>query len=82
MLLKFFTAAQFLLILFNKEKVDSTVYLITEIVFKLSLGIFIEYILFHNDVIGMELEDKIILSFAGGLLIYDAYVNNLTDLLK
>ena len=73
---------QFLLILLNKQTTDSRVYIATEIVFKISLGVFIEIFLFHNQIEGLLFEDKIIISFAGGLLIYDACFNNVPKLLK
>jgi len=80
--LKIAIIVQFALILFNKESTDDKVYLFTEIIFKLSLGIFIEYLMFHENIPGLIFEDKVIVSFAGGLLMYDAITNDLPILLK
>ena len=72
---------QFVLVLANKTRVDSTLYILTEILFKTSIGIFIEVFLFHNQIEGILFEDKLILSFGGGLLLYDAWFNDLPVLL-
>ena len=54
----------------------------TEIIFKISLGVFIEIFLFHNQIEGLLFEDKVIISFAGGFLVYDACFNDIPKLLK
>jgi len=41
-----------------------------------------EFYLFFNILKEIEFEDKIIISFAGGLLFYDAWVNDFPRLLK
>jgi hypothetical protein len=79
--LKIAIMIQFILIIANKQTKNSTIYIITEIVFKVALFIFIEWFLFNTN-LPIEFEDKIIISFAGGLLAYDAFMNNLPDLLK
>lgn len=76
LLLKIAILVQFGLILLNKETVDSKVYILTEIVFKTCLGVFIEFFMFHRVIEGILLEDKIIISFAGGLLFFDAWFND------
>ena len=82
LILKIMIIAQFGLILLNKETVNSKIYIITKIVFKISLGIFIDIFMFHNTSANFELEDKVVISFAGGLLIFDAVANDLPDLLN
>ena len=82
LILKAIILLQFLLILLNKQTINSKIYIITEILFKISLGLFIEIFLFHNQIEGLLFEDKIIFSFAGGFLVYDAIINNLPELLK
>jgi len=82
LLLKLGIILQFVLILTNKEKVDSDVYILTEIIFKTCLGMFIEVFMFHRDIPGLEIEDKVIISFAGGLLLFDAWANDLPILLR
>ena len=81
-LLKLAILIQFALILMNKETTDSRIYIITELIFKTALFIFIEILMFHNDVPGLAFEDKFIISFAGGLLFYDAWFNDFPKLFK
>jgi hypothetical protein len=80
--LKIVIGVQFLLVLLNKQKLHSKEYLITEIIFKTSLGIFIEYLMFWTEINGITWEDRIIISFAGWLLIADAYLKDLPVLLQ
>jgi hypothetical protein len=81
-LLKVAIMIQVILILTNKQTTDSRVYIITEIVFKTSLFLFIEYFLFHYEISGLEFEDKLIISFAGGLLFYDAWIHDFPQLIQ
>jgi hypothetical protein len=82
LILKIAILVQFTLVIFNKHSLNSEAYLITEIIFKIALGIFMDVIMFHRVITGLLFEDKVIISFAGGLLIYDALFNNLPELLK
>jgi len=82
LILKVALLIQFTLVLAKKQEIDSKIYIITEIIFKTTIGIFIEIFLFHRMIEGIDVEDKIIISFAGGLLVYDAFVNDLPLLLK
>jgi hypothetical protein len=80
--MKVIIVTQFILIILNKQTFDSKAYVITEIVFKTSLAIFLEFISFYNDVKGIVLEDRIIISFAGGILLVDAWINDLPLLIN
>jgi hypothetical protein len=82
LILKAAIMIQFVLILTNKQTTDSRVYIITEIVFKTSLFLFMEYFLFHFKIEGLAFEDKMIISFAGGLLFYDAWMHDFPQLIK
>jgi hypothetical protein len=73
---------QFFLILIKIQPANSKTYLITEIIFKISLALFIEYFLYTRVLDGILYEDKIIFGFAGALLAFDAIVNNIPHLLK
>jgi hypothetical protein len=73
---------QFILILCNKQSIDSKVYIFTEIVFKVTLSIFIEYFLYTSVIQGLDFEDKLLFSFAGALLLFDALAHDLPVLLK
>ena len=79
--LKIAIMIQFVLIIFNRQTTDSRVYIITEIVFKTGLFVFIELLLFHRMIEGLSFEDKFIISFAGGLLLYDAWMNDFQRLI-
>ena len=82
LILKIGILTQFALILLNKESVNSKIYIFTKILFKLTVGLFIEILMFHGNIVGLAFEDKVVISFAGGLLTFDAFTNDLPDLLK
>ena len=73
---------QFMLIIGNKQSIDSRIYILTEILFKTSLFIFIQWFIIFNVGKDLEFEDRIIFSFAGGLLLYDAWFNDSRRLLE
>ncbi len=81
-MLKLAIMIQFILILSNKQTTDSRVYIFTEILFKTALFLFIEIFLFHRLIEGLAFEDKLIISFAGGLLFYDAWINDFPKLIQ
>jgi hypothetical protein len=80
--MKLVIITQFILIIGNKQSIDSRVYILTEIVFKTSLFIFIQWFLIFNVGRDLEIEDRVIFSFAGGLLLYDAWFNDMRRLLQ
>jgi hypothetical protein len=80
--MKLVIITQFILIIGNKQSIDSRVYILTEIVFKTSLFIFIQWFMIFNVGRDLEIEDRVIFSFAGGLLLYDAWFNDLRRLLE
>jgi len=82
LILKLAIVLQFILVFFKKESFNSRTYLVTEIIFKLSLGIFIEIFILHTTISDILFEDKVVISFAGGLLMYDAIIHDLPKLLK
>ena len=82
LILKFAIVLQFIFILSNKQSIDSKTYLITEIIFKITLSIFIEYFVYTRVIEGLDFEDKLIFSFAGALLSFDALAHDLPLLLK
>jgi hypothetical protein len=82
LILKIAILVQFVLVLLNRAKLNSKAYLITEILFKTSLGIFIEYMMFWHHTKGLDFEDRLILSFAGWLLLADAYLKDLPALIE
>ena len=72
---------QFVLILFKKQTKNSKIYILTEIIFKTTLFLFIEWFTFHNN-FGIDFDDKLIISFGGGLLFYDACFNDAPRLIE
>jgi hypothetical protein len=72
---------QFVLIIFKRQTRNSIVYITTEIIFKTALFLFIEWFTFNND-FGIQFEDKLIISFGGGLLFYDACFNDVPKLIE
>lgn len=80
--LKLAFTIQFYLVFLNKESVDSKIYIITKILFQVGLGLFIEYLLFMGDIVGISVEDKVLIGFAAGLLVFEGLVTGIPDLLK
>ena len=81
-ILKFAMIIQIGLILIGKQKEDDIVYLITDILFKTSLGIFlIAYFYLHGapKVGGM---DELFIGFAGFLLIFHAWYDIFPEVLE
>jgi len=72
---------QFILILWNKEWVSQKMYITSEILFKLLLSMYIQYIMIFIVYKNISLEDKLFISFGAGLLMYDAVFNDLPILL-
>ena len=80
--LKVAIMGQFALVILNKHSVGSKIYILTNIIFKLSIGIFVQIYMFNDAVSGIPIEDKMVISFAGGLLMFDAVSNDVPELLK
>ena len=80
--LKIIFLIEFSLVLYDKTLVHPRVYITTEILFKLLLSFYMQYILFFSTGKSVSFEDKVIVSFGGGLLGYDAIVNDLPELLE
>ena len=72
---------QFILIVVKRQTRNSIIYIITEIVFKTALFLFIQWFTFNND-FGITYDDKLIISFGGGLLFYDACFNDVPKLIE
>jgi hypothetical protein len=79
--LKFIFLTEFALIMYNKSYVPRELYIGTEVSFKLLLALYIQWIVFFTLGKYVEVEDKICITFASGLLAYDAVFNDLPKLL-
>jgi len=82
LVLKILIVVQFTFVVFNRGTLHSKEYLITEIIFKTGLGIFIEYLMFWRPMKCLDFEDRLVLSFAGWLLLADAYLKDLPALIQ
>lgn len=78
--LKIALVIQFMLIIAQRQTKDSRVYKATEIIFKTALFLFLEYSAFNGSLSLVPFEDRMIVSFAGGLLFFDAMYNDLPEL--
>ena len=79
--LKIFFAIQFILVVFGRHSEDSTMYLLTDFIFKTALGIFLMIYFYIHEIPKMYYWDKVVISFAGALLTYDSVYNVLPRLL-
>jgi hypothetical protein len=79
--LKLVFLIEFFLIIYDRNLVHPKVYITSEILFKLLLSIYIQYIIIFVVYKNISAEDKIFISFGAGLLMYDAVFNDLPKLL-
>ena len=75
--LKVFVVAQFIVIVLKGEQRKSLTYLISEFIFKISIGLFLIFYFWIHRLPDMEYEDRLIISFGGGLLVFDAVFNTI-----
>lgn len=80
-LLKIVVSVQFMLILLEKQSITSIEFLISEMIFKISLGAFLIVFFWLNKISEIRGSDKVIIGFAGVVLIYDAIHINLPHVL-
>ena len=81
-LIKLIFLIEFCIILYDKDFVSQRVYVGTEILFKILLSIYIQYVVIFVVYKNMSLEDQIFISFGSGLLMYDAIFNDVPRLLE
>jgi hypothetical protein len=73
---------EFFLIIYDRTLVHPKVYVTSEILFKLLLSIYIQYVILFVVYNNISVEDKLFISFGSGLLMYDAVFNDLPKLLE
>ena len=66
---------QFILISLQKQSETSISYLITDFIFKMSIGLFLVLYFYFNHLPGLYVWDKLVISFGGILLMFDAVYN-------
>lgn len=81
-LLKVLVVIQTILIIFKLEKANHLTYVISDTMFKLSIGAFIIYFFLTTTIPGTEFHDMIVLYYAGVLLIFDAVYTGVPEILK
>lgn len=82
LLIKIIFLIEFTIILYDKDLVSQRVYVGTEILFKLLLSIYIQYVVVFVVYKNMSIEDQMFISFGSGLLMYDAVFNDIPHLLE
>jgi len=82
LVLKVVFLLEFFLILYDKKFVSQKIYISSEILFKLLLSIYIEYVVLYVAYKHISIEDQLFISFGSGLLMYDAIFNDLPKLLE
>lgn len=80
--LKVAMLAQFVLISVGVLGDEHITYLITDLVFKTSLGIFLTVYFYLNGSPVIDGWDELFISFGGGLLIFDAWYNTFPKILR
>ena len=80
--LKVIFLIQFTFIIYDKKLVSQKLYVTSEILFKLLLSIYIQYIVIFVVYKNISPEDRLFISFGSGLLMYDAVFNDLPHLLE
>lgn len=73
---------EFFLVIYDKNLVHPKVYLTSEILFKLLLSLYIQYVVIFVAYNNISTEDKLFISFGSSLLMYDAVFNDLPKLLE
>lgn len=81
-ILKILVTIQFLFLIFKKGASDTRLYLISDIVFKVSVGLFLILYFFVHTLPDLHPFDRLIISFGGSLLVFDALYNDLPALLE
>jgi len=75
MFLKVVMVVQLVLILLKLQKEDSVVYLLSEVAFKVFLGLFLMVYFLIAGSSDFDFWDEVFISFGGGLLMFDAVYN-------
>lgn len=72
LILKVVFLVQFILVTLGKESENSIPYLISDFVFKMSIGLFLILYFYFNKLPDLYGYDQLVISFGGVLLLYDA----------
>ena len=80
--LKLTLSVQLFLIFIKKHSETSIIFLVSNMLFKISLGIFLMTFFVLNKITEIDNSDKVVIAFAGVILIYDAIFIDLPKALK
>ena len=80
--LKVATVIQLTLIFFKIQASDSLFYLFTDLLYKLTLGLFLLTFFYFNKTTGVDGWDELIISFGGVVILYDAWIMDIASILK
>jgi hypothetical protein len=80
LVLKLSFLIQFALVIAGLESENSIAYVLSDFLFKMSVGLFLILFFFFNHFPELHGYDKIVISFGGGLLVYDAIYHVLPKL--
>ena len=79
---KLFLFVQFILIINKKQDEEGILFIISNVLFKVSIGLFIIFFFLFHEVSEIDKINKIIIGFAGVILLYDAIYIDLPRALK
>ena len=80
LILKLSFLIQFILVVSGLESENSTTYILSDFLFKISIGLFLVLFFFFNNFQELYGYDRLVISFGGTLLVYDAIYNVLPKL--
>ena len=80
--LKISLTVQFILIMMKLHSDTSMIYLASDMLFKISIGLFLIFFFILNKVTEINIYDKTVITLAGIVLIYDAIYFNLSKILS
>ena len=80
--LKVFVTIQFIMILLKKQSDETIYYLVSDSIFKISVGFFLIIYFWLHKLPELQWEDRLIIAFGGVLLIFEVVYNRLPIILK
>lgn len=79
---KLFLFVQFIMIINKKQDEEGILFIMSNVIFKVSIGLFIIFFFLFHEVSEIDKVNKIIIGFAGVILLYDAIYIDLPRALK